>query len=515
MTTTLPTAIRIFERELGKVEASHSRAASLDDFEPYRDRPVAFIREVLDGDPWEVQREIAGAVLTDRRVAVATCNSLGKDWLAARLALWWVYARRGRVLVTGPTERQVKEVVMRSEVRPAFTSTPRLPGDLYETALRVEGTGGIIGMTSADASKLTGFHHPAGVLVLITEAQGVENLVFEAAAANTTGKEDAILAVGNPLAPVGRFFDITRRQRWRTFKVSAFDHPNVVEDREVIPGAVTRAWIEYMRAEYGETSPVYRSRVLAEWPEEGEDSIILRAWLEAAAERWEEWRTRRREEGEGGLAVGVDVGRRVDATVVGVRRGSVLAELHRYPPRGDLMEMVGRLVADLPRISTDHDAGRENPPEGGMWQPGQDPPQGRPGRLVVDEGGLGGGFVDRLRELLSEKRWGLSWALEDFNAARSPTGPDAERYLNRRAQAYWNLRTLLQRGKVAVPEHEKLWEELLATEYRLTSSGKIQIVEKDELRVTLGRSPDFADATAFAFLPSRPRPSVRFSQPRI
>ena len=223
----LETAIRLVERDLGNFEATHRRARSLDEFGVYRDRPIAFITDVLGGKLWSAQREIGEAVVAERQVATQSCNGAGKDWIAGRLALWWVFARRGLALILGPTERQVREVVMRHEVRPAFRGAPELPGDLYELALRVDGAGGIMAMTSTDSSRLTGFHHPKGVFVVITEAQGVEPHTWEAALANTVGDEDRVLAVGNPLQPGSKFHDVCRSKGWRTFKLSAFDHPNL------------------------------------------------------------------------------------------------------------------------------------------------------------------------------------------------------------------------------------------------------------------------------------------------
>ncbi len=120
-------AIERLGRDLGELLATHDRGRSLEEFAAYRNDPLGFIREVLKGEPWDRQIEIAGAVEANPLTVVRSCNGAGKDWLAARLALWWVYARGGLALVTGPTERQVREVVM-GEVARAFTKAKDLPG---------------------------------------------------------------------------------------------------------------------------------------------------------------------------------------------------------------------------------------------------------------------------------------------------------------------------------------------------------------------------------------------------
>ena len=205
------------ERQLGDLVAIHDRGRSLDDFSQYAHDPVGFIRDVLrETDPglWSKQEEIARSVRDHPLTGVQGCNGSGKDHVAARLALWWTYARRGQVLVTGPTERQVKEIVM-GEVSRAFVRAEDLPGELFQMALRLgrEERAGILAFTSSDASRLTGFHAPR-TLVILTEAQGIEDWAWEGLLACATGSEDRVLAVGNPLAPSGRFYAISRSENW-------------------------------------------------------------------------------------------------------------------------------------------------------------------------------------------------------------------------------------------------------------------------------------------------------------
>ncbi len=190
------------ERDLGDLLGRHERARELSDFARYAEDPVGFIRDVLHGKPWSRQVEIAHAVRDHPLVVVRSANAVGKDWVSAHLALWWVCARRGLVLLTGPTERQVVEIVM-GELGRAWRQARALPGDLYRTALRVPGAGGVLAYTSTEASRLTGFHAPL-VMAILTEAQGVEDFAWEALLACATGAEDRVLAVGNPLAPSGR-----------------------------------------------------------------------------------------------------------------------------------------------------------------------------------------------------------------------------------------------------------------------------------------------------------------------
>ncbi len=56
------TTLRRLDAELGELLERHERGRSLDEFAAYRDDPIAFIREVLHGEPWSRQVEIAEAV---------------------------------------------------------------------------------------------------------------------------------------------------------------------------------------------------------------------------------------------------------------------------------------------------------------------------------------------------------------------------------------------------------------------------------------------------------------------
>jgi hypothetical protein len=275
-----------------------------------------------------------------------------------------------------------------------------------------------------------------------------------------------------------------------------------------VPGGPSASWPAEMAAEYGEDSPFYVSRVLGEFPADGaEQALIRRDWLEAAAERWEEWRTWRREPlpSARDVAVGVDVGRTGDRSILAVRRGDVLTEL-RTLPRGDLMETAARVAAEIARIG----AGRDDParepfPLGsGIWQPAEAP---QPGPAVittwVDIVGIGAGVYDRLSELAVRH-------VAEFNGGAAPGGPRAERFLNQRAAVYWRLRERLSRREIAIPHHPQLWEQLLATDWTPTGAGKVQLESKELIRRKLhGQSPDHADAVAMT-LTGRAVPLVGF-----
>lgn len=474
-------AIERFRAEVGALVARHEQTRDLASFAKYADDPAGFMRDVLRCEPWSKQVEMAERVRDNPRVVCVTSNGIGKDWVTARIALWWVFARRGFVVLTGPTERQVKNILMR-EVRRAFSKAPELPGELYALELRADATSecGILAFTSDNADKLTGFHHPR-LLVCMTEGQGVEDEAYEAAQACCTSPGNRLFVYGNPTRPTGAFYRAAQSDHWNTLTIPASSHPNVVTGREEIPGAVSRDWIESMREEYGEGSSIYMARVLARFPEESLEGLVKREWLRAAFDR----------HSEGAIAVAggryptllaVDVARfGPDSSAIAVLKGPLVERMITW--RGtSITETADRVIACANEVS--HFGATPRP------------------KIMVDEPGLGGGVIDVLRS--------KGWRTLAFNGAAA--APDSRRFLNMRAASHWQFRELLENQQVILPRDSALEEEALAVEWQLTTSGHIQVVAKDLVRKAIGRSPDRLDAVVMGLTETMPgfRPRMTY-----
>jgi hypothetical protein len=465
--------------ELGELLEQHEGAGELD-LSSYPDDPVGFIRDVIGDQPWSRQEDVAEAVRDEPLVTVRSANGTGKDWLAARLALWWVYARNGLVVLTGPTEAQVSEILMRKEVASAFRRARDLPGSLHVHALRPEagGRAGILAKTATEVSGLTGLHDRA-VLFCISEAQadGVE-VAFDAAFANAVGEEDRILAYGNPLSPAGPFYrSHLPTSDWRKIRIPASDVPNVREGETVVPGLMTRQGVDRIAAEYGEESGYYTARILADFPEEADEGMFRREWLDAAAELYNTRKLQQENyESREQAVLAVDVARRgADQTVVAIRRGDVLErfETWRNADTEETANRVNRMAVDMGPVAP--------------MKP--DTPDVR--KIVVDAVGIGAGVFDKLDATPS------SWSVKEHKGSRK--AKDEERFRNRRAEAFWALRKKLERGELALPDDEELFEELLAIRWRADGQDRVQMESKRDMKSRLGRSPDRADALAMAF----------------
>lgn len=283
---------------------------------------------------------------------------------------------------------------------------------------------------------------------------------------------------------------------WHVIRAGAHEHPNVVEGEEVIPGGPSRAWIEDVRDEYGEDSPYYVARVEARFPETASDALVKRVWIERAHEAYrkgaleEDARWTR-------CTLGVDPARLgPDRTVVCWRQGPVVRDFRSW--RGlDTMETAGRILDYLKTLL-----------------------RSTPGvkTVVVDEVGLGGGVLDRLKETCRDlKRYIDTDGVEVTNPRRpraegfqaGAKAPNSDRFVNARAQAFWRVRKLLEEERLALPpDADGLAEELIETRVRFGSDGRTKIEPKEDLKRRLGRSPDLADALAVSLGPELEDPST-------
>ena len=476
--------------------------------ENYRDDPVGFVEQVLgQPPPYEKQREILRTVAVKRRVSVVGANGSGKDWAAARAVLWWLATRpRAIALVTGPTQRQVEQIVWR-ELRAAHkASQVPLGGRLYGSQWNIADDRFAIGFSTNRADNLQGFHSPE-LLVVVTEAHAMPQDQMEALKRLYPAR---MLLTGNAFSRDGEFFDShhTKRHIYAGIVVSVYDTPNFTGENGGVPGMPTEEDIEERKLEWGEDHPLYQGSILAKFPDMLDDSLLSRTAIEAAVERWEG--PCEAEEGcfvvpaeagtsqplppmpvvpaeagtsqplpplvvpaEAGTSqpwggteprLGVDVARfGSDKTALCVRRGWRVEYLRSFT-RIDTMRTAGEAVT----LVRDHDIPA----------------------VFVDEGGLGAGVVDRLREL------GAPVHGVQFGGKARQSG----RFANMRAEIFWELRRLFNDGLIAIPRDEELISQLLGLRYDVTSAGQVKMESKSSLRRRGLRSPDKADALALAFM---------------
>lgn len=443
--------------------------------------PVDWIEDRLGATTWSRQQDIARAVRDQPRVAVQASHSVGKSWLAARIAAWWIDSHAigdAFVFSTAPSQAQVDAILWR-ELRRAHAAAD-LPGRLTAGAHPRWLIGDelvALGRKSADmanaeeaAASLQGIH-ARHLLIVLDEAGGVAPWVYDAVDAMATNEHARILAIGNPTDPESRFAQICAPgSGWHVEEVSAFDTPAFTGEEvspDILEQLVSPAWVERMRSQWGDGSARWTSRVLGQFPDEADDTLISRQWVKAAQAR-----TLPMEVPGSPGAFGCDIARAGgDETIVYLNRGGRARLVHRSQGN-ELMRTTGVIVSLLR--------------DGFAAWP-----------AIVDAVGIGAGVYDRLREQNAN--------VVGFVASERAHRPD--RFLNRRAELFWDLREAMREGLLDLdPADEELASQLVAIRFHETSRGLIAIERKQDMKARGVSSPDRADALAMSLVGGRWRP---------
>lgn len=460
----------------------------------YRENPVAWSRDVLRRELWEKQRQIVRAVMTHRRVVVASCHAMGKSYTAATVVLWFLFHHpKAIVITTAPTLRQVEGILWK-EIRAAHRDAAfPLGGSVLTRKLEIAEDWYAFGFTSTEADRFQGFHAPF-VLVVGDEAAGLTDDVFTGMDAVLSGGHARRLLIGNPTDPTSVFAgEFKLGGNVKKFKVSAFDTPNftsfgiTIEDirsgewekklagRELpFPSLITPQWVrEKWESWCGSsvdseaTSPLWLSRILAEFPEDSRDALIPASWLAKAAAR-EPPDLALDAENADRPRLGVDVARKGNdnTTVAEFFRGHTrILDVWSHK---STMESAGRVA----RIIDERNAEDTR----------------------VDVIGIGAGVYDRLQE--------LGKPVTPVNVARAAN--NKIRFKNLRAELFWGLRERFDpvTGSASVDADDtELHAELTAIRYHILSGGQTIIEDKDDTKKRLGRSPDRADAAMLSAAP--------------
>ena len=419
---------------------------------------MKFVREVLGEKPYDKQVQILRAVVLSRRVSVVGCNASGKDWAAARVVLWWLHTRSpAKAIVTGPTSRQVDEVVW-NEIRYAYAQAKdRLPGRMFRTSrYEVDEQSFGLGFASNSPYNLQGFHSP-NLLVVVTEAHAVRQDDMDAIRRLNPIR---LLMTGNPFVSAGVFYDShhSRREMYKTVEISALDTPNIKERKLVVPGMITRRDVANHKEEWGEESPLYIGSVLGEFPDNLDDVVVpLWAATEAA---------KRELSPEGPVVLGCDVARYGHSKTVVVQRQGAVARIVWRVTGHDTMKIVGFLKAYCDQHDVDE--------------------------LVVDDTGVGGGVVDRLREVRPRRARIVAFIAGE--RAKNDTY-----FANRVTEVWWVMRHKYLSGEMDTDDDAALIGQVSSRRYSLESEGTIRLESKEKIH----RSPDEADALAMTFAATR------------
>ena len=426
-------------------------------------------------EPWQrnflqsIERGLETPEVAIREAAVSG-NGVGKSTLVAWLILWSLCTRVDtRGVITANTETQLKTKTWaelgkwynlfegRDSVKLTATAI-FVKDENHERTWRID----MVPWSENNAVAFQGLHNEGKRLLMIyDEASAIPDTIWEAGDGCMTDKntERIWCVFGNPNLPKGRF-----RECFPGGRFSNTWHSRTVDSRSISftdKGELNR-WV----AEYGEDNDFVRVRVRGVFPRAGtmqfiDDAIAGEAQVREVDVRFYD-----------PLVMGVDVARfGDDASVIYFRKGRDGRSITPMQFRGlDTMTLAGKVAECYAQYSVD--------------------------TVFVDGGGVGGGVVDRLRQ--------LHIPVMDVQFGSKPdgvgflTGDEGVQYANKRAEIWGSMRSWLKSGG-AIPLDQELQSQLTNLQYAFNARNEIQLERKEDMKKRGLASPDIADALALTF----------------
>jgi hypothetical protein len=492
----------------------------------YRDDPVGFARDVLQFEPTEDQEKILRAF--PGRIKVNAGHSVGKTAIAAVIVLWWYHTRPvSTIITTAPTERDVVDLLWK-QIRifsaQANLATPfigpRAP-EIYHHELH-----SAKGFTARTGTSFQG-RHDASMLFIFDECEDIDPVFW-----TTTGtmykpeKDHSWLAIGNPVTTSSQSYLEDRSKspdgmspKWKTFTLSALNHPNIAAELEghepPVPNAVSlsqvyqwfKDWADRVPSgeqqgsdfewpvksgQWWRPGPLFKSRVLGIRPEEGVDTVwSTAAWESAIISKvhpsycWEQ---------NCGITIGSDIASYGnDDTTIHVRSGPL--SLHHEHHNGWSPKVIAERIKVLCVQWADWYNNQALVPTRPQLMPGAV-------KVIIELDGPGVAVLDRCDRFGSWSGIKVGEASDVFDMFGNPV------YINKRSEIWFSARDKALAGKMdlsRLPQDvlERLREQLLAASYKLQGKGVHCVEPKDDMKDRLGRSPDDADGMLVAFTDAR------------
>lgn len=430
--------------------------------------PDEWACEFLDalGRDVEARAFNGSAAVEPLQYAVSSGHGIGKSAMAAWLTLWIMSTRpHSKGVVTANTGEQLSSKtwagvaawLSRAINRHWFAITTgkgamKLVHKEHPESWRVDA------QTSREenSESFAGLHAANSTpWYLFDEASAIPAKIWEVAEGGKTDGEPMHFAFGNPTRNTGSFAGCfgKQRHRWNTRQIDS-------RTVKITNKGLIAQWV----ADYGEDSDFVRVRVRGVFPRASTLQFIPRDLVDGAMARdvqTERWIGRT-------AAVGVDVARfGDDQSVIFTRVGR---DGKSIPPRRfrglDTMQLAARIAEHVNHLR------------------GQ---LGLQFVLFIDGGGVGGGVVDRLRQL----------NIDCIEVQFGGKPADSRKYANKRAEMWGAMKAWLEIG--ALPKDEALATDLTAVEYGFRPDDSILLESKESMKKRGLASPDDGDALACTF----------------
>jgi hypothetical protein len=430
------------------------------------DGPRRWQREVLQRIADHVKQNNGKIDFDTLRMATSSGRGIGKSALVSWLVIWMLTTRIGSTtIVSANSEAQLRSItwaeitkwlsmalnshwfeVSATRLMPAKWLTELVERDL-KMGTRYWGVEGRL-WSAENPDAYAGVHNFAGVMLVFDEASGIDDSIWSVAAGFFTENTPHRfwLAFSNPRRNSGYFYECfhSKRDFWDTKIVDA----RTVEhtDKQVYQQIID---------EYGPDSTQAHVEVYGQFPNASDDQFIGASTVDDAMRRPQH------KDPSAPIIIGVDPARfGSDSTVIAIRQGRDIVAIKRHKG-DDTMTVVGHVIDAIDTY--------------------------KPALVVIDEGGLGAGIVDRLKE----QRYKIK-GVNFGNKSKNPL-----MWGNKRAEMWGEMRTWLK--DASVPMDRYLKNDLTGPMMKPDSKGTIFLESKKDMKARGLASPDAADAIAVTF----------------
>lgn len=508
-------------------------------YELYQYDPFEWLRDVLKEDPavlqWSSHPEYESHVwdgdadplsnawlslVRKRWVGLKAATGTGKTYMAARIMLWFLDVfPDSLVLTTAPKESQLKQnlwgelsVVLDQykKTRPymrikSLNLKPEGNNKHCPYAQRWEAIGIVsqVGAEEQSATKYQGYHRKH-MLIICEEAAAMHPAVMNAIENTCSDAEtNLIFCLGNPdseLDELHRFCEFNTKVD--SYRISAYDHPNVVLKRSVIPGAVTQSSIDLRLEKFGESHPLFQSRVRGITPDGSDNNLIRAQWINECTLGHKDFKATLT---NGWNAVGIDVANSEEGDKAALAWGKanelVSVQEFQCPNASDLANAVVLSNYEIEdynqeneRLGKPHRITYYNTPKLLDFHIRED-------YIGVDSVGVGVSTINQFLSLNMTVQ-SLQGGSEDWDEALpvDDQGHPLYTFANLRSQMFWEFREDLRLHRIVINIESDLWKALKkeASVPKFKVGSRISIESKDNIKKRLGgKSPNILDAVVY------------------
>lgn len=452
----------------------------------YADHPVEFVEDIIGATPDEEQAKILRSVAQNQMTSVRSGHGVGKSTVEAWVVIWFMVTRPfPKIPCTAPTQHQLFDILW-AEVSKWLRHNKALADEIVWTKEKVYMKGYpeewfAVARTASKPDALQGFHAD-DVLYIIDEASGVDDSIFEPVLGALSTPGAKLLMCGNPTQLSGFFYESHNKNRasYAAFHIDGRKSSRVSQD-----------FVQTIIRMYGEDSDVFRVRVAGDFPLQEDDIFIPLPLVENSI--MTEYSPRKKPDS---IHIGCDVARfGDDRTVIGYKIDEK-AEFYKKRQGQDTMKtaddivLLGEMLVQRYRLTPDKDD---------------------PIPVKVDDGGVGGGVVDRLRQMkrnAPEKLWWLEIYPVIFGQRiKHKHYHDSTTYMMSVVKKL--LQPYDEEGhrkpvELILPDDDDLVAQLSGRKYGLTETSKIKVESKDAMKKRGRPSPDEADCVLLLCLPVKP-----------